>query len=161
MASSRPPPSASPWIAATTGFGKFSRSWNRLPDVGRGGLPNSVMSAPPEKARSVPVRTTALMDASSLILRSAASTPSRRSNPSVLTGEFCIWVTAMSRSWRRSTTALILTIDLLPDCVTFKLLHALTKLGFGSGRAWSTSPLRKVLYHHSIGERQHARDEPI
>ena len=61
---------------------------------------NSRMSAPPEKARVVPVSTTALTDASAIARRMPASMPVRRSNPRPLTGGFSIVMTAISPSWR-------------------------------------------------------------
>ncbi len=72
-ASSSPPPKATPWIAATTGFLQPSRiSSTSCSDGDMGGLVNSVMSAPPEKPRPAPISTMALTPGSA----SAAFTPS-------------------------------------------------------------------------------------
>ncbi len=49
---SRPPPSAVPWIADTTGFGELSiMSSTECRPGSTGGLPNSVMSAPAMNVR--------------------------------------------------------------------------------------------------------------
>ncbi len=58
-ASSSPPPSATPLMAATTGLAMPRSRRSRRAGWAVGGLPNSVMSAPPLKARAVPASTTA------------------------------------------------------------------------------------------------------
>src|SRR5229473_5921595 len=75
MASSNPPPNASPLIAATTGLGEFSIDANRSVKDGladMAGNPNSLTSAPPQNALPDPAITTTRIDSSRL----ARSTPS-------------------------------------------------------------------------------------
>ena len=55
-----PPPAATPWMAATTGFGDASissRIAGRCAAPGGGGALNSRMSAPPQNIRSAPAMT--------------------------------------------------------------------------------------------------------
>ena len=57
-----PPPAATPWMAATTGFGDASISSSmagRCAAPGGGGALNSRMSAPPQNIRPAPQTTTA------------------------------------------------------------------------------------------------------
>src|ERR1700730_3853353 len=97
MASSSPPPSASPLIAATTGYGDFSINKNKPARDGRAdmaGNPNSLTSAPPQNAPPDPTITTARIDSSP----AARSTPSamavRSPDPKALTGGFFKVITA-------------------------------------------------------------------
>src|SRR5258708_23584666 len=77
MASSSPPPNASPLIAATTGLGELSINANKSAKEGladMAGNPNSPTSAPPQNALPDPTITTARIDPS----------PSARSTPSAM-----------------------------------------------------------------------------
>ena len=79
-ASSKPPPRQTPAMAAITGLGLSSTA--RMTGVSRGsreawGVLNSVMSAPPEKARGVPVSTMARTASSALALSSACRMSAR------------------------------------------------------------------------------------
>ena len=73
-ATSSPPPSAVPWIAATTGLLQFSMaSWPGTRPGGFGGWENSVMSAPAMNVRPSQISTMAAAS-----LASAAAMPSMR-----------------------------------------------------------------------------------
>ncbi len=110
-ANSNPPPSAAPWIAATTGFGIASIAAMTSPSPGAcGGLPNSVMSAPAKKVRPAQAMTTASTDASSRARANAAASPARTSCFSALTGGLSTVTTAISPSRRKSTLGLMLPI---------------------------------------------------
>ncbi len=94
-ASSSPPPSAAPLIAATTGLRSPS-----IPSItsgsigGTGGLPNSVMSAPPEKVRPSAAITIAVTPESASARRSASASAVRTAAPSALTGGLTMRSTA-------------------------------------------------------------------
>ena len=71
---------ATEWIAATIGLAEFSSARMTRQQVGLGsalGEPNSLMSAPPEKALPAPVITIALTDGSALALPGRRSMPTR------------------------------------------------------------------------------------
>ena len=113
IASSKPPPRHCPAIAATTGFGLFSTSaitTRRFGSRSAAGVPNSVTSAPPEKARAVPVSTIAFTAAFAFASSSASAMPSRRSNPRPLTGGLFIVTTAMSPSMLQLTYAFFMSL---------------------------------------------------
>jgi hypothetical protein len=97
---SQPPPSAVPWIAATTGFDDASIMSTT---VGRPGstisLPNSVMSAPAKNVRPSQRITIAVMLSSFTPSLIAASRPWRTAAPSALTGGLFEVMTSTS-SWR-------------------------------------------------------------
>jgi hypothetical protein len=63
MASSSPPPSARPFMAAITGFGEALDEREQIVQIGRGEhqrrKPNSLTSAPPQKFAPDPMITTA------------------------------------------------------------------------------------------------------
>ena len=108
-ASSKPPPSAVPCSAATTGFGIASiaaMTAARLGDCG--GLPNSVISAPAKKVRPAQAITTASTPPSSAAWRNPSTSPARTSCFSALTGGLSAVTIAIRPSRRRSTLALIL-----------------------------------------------------
>ena len=87
-ASSMPPPSAVPWMAATVGISLPSSCSMRSPSVGEVKCPpaaNSAMSAPAGKVLPSPASTTA--DALSALARSSPSAmPLRAARPRLLTG---------------------------------------------------------------------------
>ncbi len=86
-ATSKPPPSAVPWIAATIGFGDLSSATITCCNEGSSfGLPNSVMSAPAKKVRPAQASTIALTASSDVNASSALTRPSRTTWPSALTG---------------------------------------------------------------------------
>jgi hypothetical protein len=78
-----------PLMAATTGLGEFS---NAAISTGKRGsraasaVPNSFTSAPPEKARSLPVTTTAVTAGSASAWSSDCRMPLRSAAPRPLTG---------------------------------------------------------------------------
>ena len=85
--------------AATTGLPEFSRAEITLSRLGSWvalGLPNSRMSAPPEKALPAPVRTIDLTAASALAWASASVMPIRVAYPRPLTGGLLSVITATS-----------------------------------------------------------------
>ena len=96
-ATSQPPPSATPWIAATIGFSSASISSIRS---GRFGVPgggvwsNSLMSAPPLNILPSPVMTSARTPSSAAAARSAACNPERTAMPRPFTGGFLSVMTA-------------------------------------------------------------------
>ena len=88
---------ATPWIAATTGFGEASTA--RMTECNDGsavifGVPNSLMSAPPEKPFPAPTRTTALTPGSAAARSSPSTRPRRSSWPRPLTGGLLSVITA-------------------------------------------------------------------
>ena len=97
IATSRPPPNAVPWIAATTGFGELSRRSIRSSveaAPGGRGLPNWRMSAPAMKVRPPPISTTATTASSAAARSRPAMMPSGTPKLSALTGGFCTVMTA-------------------------------------------------------------------
>src|SRR5699024_1863026 len=92
-------------IAATTGFALSSISaiTSRLVGVARArSVPNSVMSAPPEKIRTDPVSTTAITDGSASARPMPSATAARTAYPRPLTGGLSISMIATSPSTRYS-----------------------------------------------------------
>ena len=96
---SNPPPSAVPWIAATTGLGlESSRSIMAGKDGSSGGLPNSVMSAPAKKVLPAQVSTIAFTASSSMNWRTPSTIASRTALPSAFTGGESMVMTPMPSS---------------------------------------------------------------
>ncbi len=91
------------WIAATTGLLQSSTSRIKVPRCGSVmafGEPNSLMSAPPEKALPAPVSTMALTAASACACSSPATRPCRVARPRPLTGGLSSVMTAtLPRTW--------------------------------------------------------------
>src|SRR6185437_181916 len=86
-ATSSPPPSAVPWIAATTGFEQFSIVSTTCGSHGFcGGLPNSVMSAPAKKVCPSQAMTTAFTLSSPSASAIASTRPWRTGVESAFTG---------------------------------------------------------------------------
>ena len=111
-ASSRPPPSAVPCIAAITGFGLFSMVSMMARRPGSFiGLPNSVMSAPATKVRPAQISTIAFAASSAMAALTPAWMPARSAWLSALTGGLSMvrTATAPTRSlvtiWRGSGMA--------------------------------------------------------
>src|SRR5260370_38265936 len=89
MASSSPPPNASPLIAATTGLGELSINANKSAKEGladMAGNPNSPTSAPPQNALPDPAITPARIDASPPARPTPAAMAGPRPTPKALTG---------------------------------------------------------------------------
>ncbi len=100
-ASSRPPPIATPWMAAMTGFCPCSMAAMTVISIGSAvswGVLNSRMSAPPEKALPAPMSTTALTSSSAAARSSPASMPLRNSYPRPLMGGLLRVMTATAPS---------------------------------------------------------------
>ena len=114
-ATSRPPPSAVPWIAAMTGLAR-SRSppERRAGEAPLGGLPNSEMSAPAMKVRPSQISTMAFDRGVGRCLRDAGLRPSRTFADSAFTGGELSVSTATSPSRVRSVTELMAAICALP-----------------------------------------------
>jgi len=90
---------ATEWMAATTGLEAFSTARITASRSGSAmafGVPNSLMSAPPEKALPPPAITTALTAWSAMAFSRPAAMPCRVANPSPLTGGLFIVITATS-----------------------------------------------------------------
>ena len=84
----------------------------------RGGLPNSLMSAPAMKVRPAHASTIALTAGSATAAATPAASPSRTSADSALTGGESMVSTATSPSTLRSTTLLIAAMFCAPkDCL--------------------------------------------
>jgi len=99
IATSRPPPSAAAWIAATVGFGQRSSSAITSCSVGEtGGLPNSEMSAPAIKVRPSAAITRARTAWSSVARRTASARAPRKAAESALTGGLAMVAVAMPSS---------------------------------------------------------------
>src|SRR5258708_31418255 len=91
MASSSPPPNASPLIAAPTGLGELSISANKSAKDGladMAGNPNSLTSAPPQNALPDPTFTTAQIDSSPVARSPPAAMAVRRPRLRPLAGGF-------------------------------------------------------------------------
>src|SRR5687768_1459291 len=89
------------WMAATIGLGEASSeriTLRRLGSCSALGVPNSLMSAPPEKALPAPVITIALTAASSRAFERPSVMPRRVAKPSPLTGGLARVITATSPS---------------------------------------------------------------
>jgi hypothetical protein len=105
------------WIAATTGFEASSTTLmtvSRLGSAIAAGVPNSLMSAPPENAAPPPVRTTALTWASASARRIDSTIERRNAMPSPLTGGLFIVMTATP-----SSTAYVVWLMLPPHLGSF------------------------------------------
>jgi hypothetical protein len=88
---------ATPWMAATTGFGEASTARMTVCSEGSAnifGVPNSLMSAPPEKPFPAPARRIALTPGSAAARSSPKTRPRRRSWPRPLTGGLSSVMTA-------------------------------------------------------------------
>src|SRR6266478_4209219 len=97
MASSSPPPNASPLIAATTGLGALSINANKSAKDGladMAGNPNSLTSAPPQNALPDPTITTARIDSSAMARSTPSAMAARSPTFKALTGGFFKVMTA-------------------------------------------------------------------
>jgi hypothetical protein len=86
------------WMAATTGLLLFSTTAIRLSRLGSAsafGEPNSLMSAPPEKALPAPVMTRLVTAGSASARSTPAATAARVAKPRPLTGGLSRVITAM------------------------------------------------------------------
>src|SRR5260221_6500850 len=115
MASSSPPPMQAPPIAATTGFSALSSA--RITVLREGsavdlGEPNSRISAPPEKARGLPISTRAFTFASASARASPSTISRRRSNPRPFTGGLFMVTTA---AWPCSSKLALLMPSLFDE----------------------------------------------
>src|SRR4051812_12121855 len=89
------------WMAATMGLGEASSAritLSRLGSCSALGVPNSLMSAPPENALPAPVMTMALTASSALAFDSPSVMPMRVEKPRPLTGGLVMVITATSPS---------------------------------------------------------------
>ncbi|MNU75741.1 hypothetical protein D3C71_652800 [compost metagenome] len=89
------------WMAATMGLGEASSeriTLSRLGSCSALGVPNSLMSAPPENALPAPVMTMALTALSALALDRPSVMPMRVEKPRPLTGGLVRVITATSPS---------------------------------------------------------------
>ena len=89
MASSSPPPNASPLIAAITGLVEFSICANKSAKDGladMAGKPNSLTSAPPQNALPDPMMTTARIDSSSPARSTPSAMAARKPRPKRIDG---------------------------------------------------------------------------
>ena len=99
-----PPPAATPWMAATTGFGDSSISSSTAgSDVapGGGGALNSRMSAPPQNIRPAPAMTIAATESSASAFATPSPSAARMAKLRPLTGGFVRRSRATS-PWRSS-----------------------------------------------------------
>jgi len=109
-ASSRPPPSAVPWMAASTGLPRRSiRSWMTLGSTSSGLPPeNSRMSAPTTKVRPAQRSATARTEAASRSWLKASRSPWRSAFDKALTGGLSMVTTAIPPSLRQVTRSLMI-----------------------------------------------------
>ena len=116
-ATSMPPPAATPWMAATTGFGDASissRIAGRDAAPGGGGALNSRMSAPPQNIRPAPATTIAATASSASASATRAPSAARMAKLRPLTGGFARRSSATS-PWRsRSTEPGMRDLSVLP-----------------------------------------------
>lgn len=105
-ATSKPPPSDAPSIAATTGFGQASNAAITAGICGsRSGFPNSLMSEPEIKVVPAPIRTADEIASSRVIAWIASTMPLRTSHDPALTGGLSITITPTTPSRSRRTAA--------------------------------------------------------
>ena len=105
-ATSIPPPAATPWMAATTGFGDASissRIAGRDAAPGGGGALNSRISAPPQNIRSAPAMTIAATASSASASATRAPSAARMAKLRPLTGGLVRRSRATS-SWSSNVT---------------------------------------------------------